>query len=120
MYFIKWPYIFLLLLSFSLQAQDCEKIFAQKDVPTLEVLERCRDLKVRQARRFERPVFQTQLEQDLIERLIYVVSGKEDCFYARESFFSDYGIRNRDRPMQDMNEELKRFWGSLKKVCPNI
>lgn len=120
MYVIKWSLFFMLMMSFSLKAQDCSKIFDVEEVPELETLELCRDFTVRQSRRFERPVFQTQLEQDLIERLIYVVSGKEDCFYARESFFSSYGIRNRENPTKDMNEELERFWGVLKMACPKI
>lgn len=123
MYALKYFLMTAMLLAFAIQAQasvDCSKIFEAEKLPGLETLEACRDFTERQSRRFERPVFQTQLEQDLIERLIYVVSKKETCFYARESFFSDYGIRNRDEPTKDMGEELKLFWQALQKACPEI
>jgi hypothetical protein len=120
MHIVKWITFLFFSLSFTLNAQDCSKILDAQEVPELADLERCRDFTQRQARRFERPFFQLELEQDLIERLIYVVSEKENCFSARESFFSAYGIRNREMPEKDMGEELKRFWDMLKKVCPEI
>lgn len=120
MYAVKCFFLLGLLLSTSARAQECSKIFDSKEVPQLETLERCRDFTERQARRFERPVFQTELEQDLIERLIYVVSKKETCYFAKESFFSSYGIQNRTNPEEDMGEELKRFWQVLIRACPEL
>jgi|GEM_PF-6833799 AAA15 family ATPase/GTPase len=120
MYIVKLISILFFSLSFTVNAQECSKILDAQQVPELATLERCRDFTQRQARRFERPVFKIELEQDLLERLIYVISEKETCFSARESFFSSYGIRNREIPKKDMGDELKRFWDMLKKACPNI
>lgn len=112
--------IFLMILSPMTHADECEQIFEKEKLPSVVSLEKCRDYLEVQSLRDERPVFQTQLNKDLVERMIYVLSERETCFEAREAFFSDYGIKNRQQPEADMGEELKIFWRALKKACPKI
>lgn len=65
-------------------------------------------------------VSQKKQKLDLLDRLIAVQKNSEACEEQSINFLSQYGIKNLERPAQDMNPELAKFWELYLGYCPKL
>lgn len=65
-------------------------------------------------------VSQKKQKLDLLDRLIAVKKSSEDCEDQAINFLSQYGIKDLERPAQDMNPELAKFWEIYLGHCPKL
>lgn len=63
---------------------------------------------------------QKKQKLDLLDRLTVVQKNHEDCEDQSINFLSQYGIKNLERPAQDMNLELTKFWELFLGHCPKL